>query len=303
MELGALARRQGGVFTRRQAVDCGVSNYAVDAALRSRRWRPVYPDHRGVLADSTLPLTNDSRLWAAVLVVGDPCAIAIATAAAYWRWSSFPEEVAVVVSRARRPRPPRGVMVKRLTLDPRDVTTRGSLPITTPLRTLVDCLRFLPLQTASDILDRSVQRHHIPLAKIANQIPEAGAGTAQARRLLRAADGSLFAAEKLAVRLMRAARITGWVANHHIELHGVQLILDLAFPELKLAIEIDGFAFHSSPDRFQRDRSRQNLLIGEGWMVLRFTWADLTERPEYVMDQIRRAVDSRSGAVNTAYQG
>ena len=300
MELGALARRQGGVFTRRQARECGITSHAIDAALQSGRWCSVYADHRGVLADSTLPLTNESRLWAAVLVVGNPCGIAIASAAACWGWSRVPEDVTVVVSRARRPRPPSGVNVKRLPLDTRDLTTRGWLPITTQIRTLVDCLRFLPLDRASDILDRCQQVHHLPLARVASQIPQLGRGTAQARQLLRAADGSLFAAEKLAIRLVRAAGITGWVANDHIELHGVQLILDLAFPELKLAIEIDGFAFHSTPDRFQRDRRRQNLLIGAGWMVLRFTWADLTDRPDYVIDQIQRAVSARLGTVSTA---
>jgi very-short-patch-repair endonuclease len=40
-----------------------------------------------------------------------------------------------------------------------------------------------------------------------------------------------------------------------------------------VAVEIDGFAFHHAPDRFQRDRTRQNALVGLGWTVLRFTWA------------------------------
>ena len=43
--------------------------------------------------------------------------------------------------------------------------------------------------------------------------------------------------------------------------------------------EIDGRAFHSDADRFQRDRTRQNRLVGAGWTVLRFTWNDLRDRP------------------------
>ncbi len=59
--------------------------------------------------------------------------------------------------------------------------------------------------------------------------------------------------------------------------------LDLAFPDVLLAIEIDGWAWHSDPERFQRDRRRQNLLVATGWTVLRFTWADLVERPDQVL--------------------
>lgn len=49
-------------------------------------------------------------------------------------------------------------------------------------------------------------------------------------------------------------------------------------------------AHHTDVDRFQRDRSRQNTLVGLGWTVLRFTWADLVERPRYVIATIRRHV-------------
>ena len=49
-------------------------------------------------------------------------------------------------------------------------------------------------------------------------------------------------------------------------------------------------AWHHSPDRFQRDRRKQNDLVARGWTVLRFTWSDLTTRPEYVVRQVREAL-------------
>ncbi|MCW2529599.1 MAG: hypothetical protein JWM76_4459, partial [Pseudonocardiales bacterium] len=67
---------------------------------------------------------------------------------------------------------------------------------------------------------------------------------------------------------------------------GQNAYLDVAFPHLRLAIEIDGWAHHSDVDRFRGDRTRQNALVSLGWTVLRFTWADLTERPEYVLATI-----------------
>jgi very-short-patch-repair endonuclease len=53
---------------------------------------------------------------------------------------------------------------------------------------------------------------------------------------------------------------------------------------------VDGMAHHVDVDRSRRDRARQNDLVGLGWTVLRFTWADLVERPGYVTATIRRLV-------------
>ena len=47
--------------------------------------------------------------------------------------------------------------------------------------------------------------------------------------------------------------------------------LDLAYPNVKLDIEVDGFEFHRGRDVFDADRRRQNDLVGAGWTVLRFT--------------------------------
>lgn len=291
MDFAALARQQAGVFTRRQAVACGVGPHSVDAALRSGRWRSAYGDHRGVLVDATTPETYELRLWAAILVIGEPCAVAVDSAAALWNWCGRPARVTIVVPASRRPRPPRDVWLRRLTIHRGDVTTHGLMPVTTPVRTLVDCLRFLPRDAASDVLDRSQQHGRVPpLQRVSDGVSRAGAGTAQARALLRAADGSVFAAERLAVKLLRAGGVTGWTANWRTVIQGVVVVLDLAFREIRLAVEIDGFAFHSSPERFRHDRVRQNALVSAGWMVLRFTWADLTRYPEKFVADVRQAI-------------
>lgn len=60
-----------------------------------------------------------------------------------------------------------------------------------------------------------------------------------------------------------------------------------------VAVEVDGWAWHSDPARFGRDRHRQNELVLGGWKVLRFTWHDLTHRPTKVIADIRAALDDR----------
>jgi very-short-patch-repair endonuclease len=76
---------------------------------------------------------------------------------------------------------------------------------------------------------------------------------------------------------------------------GQEFFLDLAFPEVRFALEVDGWAFHSTRDRFVRDRARKRALVADGWVVAEVTWDDLVNRPEQVLDDIRRTL-ARLGA-------
>jgi very-short-patch-repair endonuclease len=112
-------------------------------------------------------------------------------------------------------------------------------------------------------------------------------GSPAARRLLQAAaDGAQSEAERLLIRLLKSARITGWRANYPVAGYRV----DVAFPDAKVAIEVDGWAFHSDPAAFHHDRARQNNIALSGWQVLRFTWLDLTDFPDRVLAAIRFAL-------------
>ena len=51
--------------------------------------------------------------------------------------------------------------------------------------------------------------------------------------------------------------------------------LDLAWPELMIAIELDGRVPHSARRVFDDDRARQNALVADGWTVFRLTWTAL----------------------------
>lgn len=70
------------------------------------------------------------------------------------------------------------------------------------------------------------------------------------------------------------------VFQHEVVVGGCRRRLDAAWLPQMVAVEVDGFASRVSVDRFQDDRTRQNALVRAGWTVLRFTWADVTRRPE-----------------------
>jgi very-short-patch-repair endonuclease len=281
-----LARRQKGLFTRAQAQECGYSPGQVRTRLANGTWIRVA---RGVLAAAGLQLTPELRARAAQLavkgsVIGGP------SAAALWRMPVEPIFTLLIVPRRTTHELP-DVRCKVETLDPREVHLFDGALITSRGRTVFDCLWLLPHRQALDLLDRALQREWITHDQLAARL-HGFAGRHGARQVVRlmktVSTGTHFAAERLAVRLLRSARIDGWEANQALyDRDGLIGVVDLVLRHARLVIELDGWAFHVTPDRFQRDRQRQNRLVGAGWTVLRFTWRDLTERPDYVITTIR----------------
>jgi very-short-patch-repair endonuclease len=70
--------------------------------------------------------------------------------------------------------------------------------------------------------------------------------------------------------------------------------LDAAFVEQKIAIEIDGFAWHRDVARFNHDARRGNVLAAAGWIVLHYTWHQLVGEPERVLREVRDLLRQRT---------
>lgn len=116
-------------------------------------------------------------------------------------------------------------------------------------------------------------------------------GSERAGELLRAAaDRSAAASERLFIGLLKKAGLHGWRVNYPWNPADGSTTIDVAFVREFLAIEIDGWAWHHQPGRFQRDRRKQNDLTRAGWTVLRFTWFDLTNRPADVIRDVQDAI-------------
>ena len=62
--------------------------------------------------------------------------------------------------------------------------------------------------------------------------------------------------------------------------------LDFAWPELKVAVETDGWATHGRRQAFEDDRARDAFLLAAGWRVLRVTYRQLARRPMLVAAQL-----------------
>jgi very-short-patch-repair endonuclease len=279
-----LVARQDGVVSLAQAAAHGYSADRVQRRVREGRWRRLHP--RVVLVGGHR-LDDAARVRAAWLWAGDRSVVA-GPAAAHWHGmhARAPAVVDLTVPANVHLNPQPGVRLRRRDLPSQDVVTVRGVRVTGKALTTLETATALP--DGPTFLDRALQRHvHFDEAYGAycrgvGRRDSAGIGPL----LIAAADRADSAAERLVVRLLRGAGIDGWVLGHPF---GPYLI-DVAFPEAWLAVEIDGWAWHVDQERFVADRRKGNALVRAGWMVLRFTWHDLTRSPASVLAQIRAAL-------------
>jgi very-short-patch-repair endonuclease len=239
---------------------------------------------------------------AACLSMG-PCAAAShRSAAALLELSGFGPtilEISCVVRRKPRPR----VHVHRVpAFVTADLTTCGPIPTTTPARTLLDLGGVVSFERLEVALDDALHRGIVTLPRLRWQLQRAGKkgrpGTAALRLALEARSRGYVAAESAletrVLRLIADAGLPPPVRQYRLRQGGrVQARVDLAYPHSKVAIEADGYRYHSARVDWQRDRRVQNLLTVGGWLLLRITWEDVERRPEQVAAEIRAALSHR----------
>ena len=99
--------------------------------------------------------------------------------------------------------------------------------------------------------------------------------------------------ETLLLRIHRDAGLPDPVRQLEVCAGDTMFRLDVAYPELKIFMEGDGFGVHSTRSAFERDRDRQNLLAIDGWLPLRFTWRHLCHDARRVVSHVSSARNRR----------
>jgi very-short-patch-repair endonuclease len=217
-----------------------------------------------------------------------------------WELAEFPDVIEIVTPRAQWPRM-RGVFVHRSTdLDPRHITVRHGVPITKPLRSLVDlgqvarhavadafelglATRLFSLKAADAALDDFSRKGRTGVGIFRRVVDDRALGDG-------IPDGLL---EPRMARLLR---------NHDLPMPTFQfnvvpgVRVDFAYPELRIAIEVDGYAIRRTATALNHDLERQNRLVTLGWTVLRFTWWQVVKQPDQVAKTILVTLASNSRA-------
>ena len=290
LEVARLATAQHGVVARWQLLLLGLSPQSVDRRVRSGRLHPV---HRGVLAVGHRALTKEGRWMAAVMAGGRDAVLSHASAAAAWelrRAGGAAIHVTVPRDTGRKRRT--GIRIHRsTTLEPTETTTVRAIPVTGPIRTIIDLAAKLQGRPLEHVLDLADQRRLIDFAELRRRLAEhAGRpGSPSLQAVL-----SLYTAGSTVTRSEMEERFLGLCDSHGLRRPEVNTRIegeevDFVWRAARLIVEVDGYAYHRSPSAFESDRERDVVLAVAGWQVLRFTWTQLTTRPAWVA----RAVSKR----------
>jgi very-short-patch-repair endonuclease len=296
-EIRALAADQHDVVSRSQLIALEMSQSQIDNWITGGWLDQV---HRSVYKMGGADLTFARRAKAAELAAGPGAVISHRAACVLWRidtpglrWGAEPAMELTVPSR-RHPKL-RGVILHRsLDLVPEQCGVVEGIGVTNPLRLLVDLGAVTSDFHVERALDQLNERGLVTIREVAALNDELrgrgrrGCGVlAQVleRRGL-GADDTHSRLESVFAGICRDHVLPPPEYQYPIRLDK-QRYIDFAYPALKIAIEVDGYEFHSSRDAFQDDRARSNLLMARGWAMLRFTWEDCIHRPAWVADTVR----------------
>jgi very-short-patch-repair endonuclease len=280
-----LVQRQHGVVSRGQLFDLGLSVRAIEHRLATERLRSV---RRGVYVVGRPELTQHGHWMAAILACGDGAVLSHRSAAALWDFGSQAgQPIHVSVPASSSGNPPGLRVHRRRALRSEDLDVLAGIPVTRPVRTLLD----LAAELSDPRLERTVNevdRLDLINPEYLREAIDAYRGepgvarlrTLLDRRTFRLTDSEL---ERYFLPLVDAVGLPRpdtkrWVNGFEV---------DFYWSELGLVVETDGLRYHRTPAQQARDRLRDQAHTAAGMTTLRFTHEQVRFEARYVRETLR----------------
>ena len=299
-EIARLGAAHHGVINRSQALTAGLSTAQIRYRLRHGRWQQIRPGVYRIVGGVPSPLEP----LAAAIAAGIGEASHLSAAALLHLVEEHPPlpELTTHLGGSHHFVEVRLHRTDDLSLG--DTTTVDGLRTTNGVRTVIDLGARLTVPELMMVAERAL---HLRLAhsdrlnaRFAELSTRGRPGSAVTREVLRRLDPSRTPAESeleaMVDEIVTSAGLPRLVRQHPVHIDGRSFRLDLAYPDLMIAIEADGFAVHGLRSAFESDRARQNALANAGWLILRFTWLQVSNRPDDLVATIARAIAHRSAA-------
>lgn len=284
-DIKQLLRDSGGVI--RRAEHPATTAHRLDR-LRSRgELVSLLP---GVLVPPAAVQSWEVRLAAGLAWVGPDAVVTRHSAARMTFWRDCPEETIELAVARTPPRPRAGWVVTKSHIPPEMTWQIGTTKLTSPAYTAVDLAAD---KDGSDVIDRVLRSRQAKLDElwqVLAAMPGRPGNQTRAAILRDSRDAPWSELERRGHRLLRQHRITGWRTNVWVEAGPTGYYVDVLFRRARLVVEFDGWEYHSDRAAFENDRRRRNELVLAGYMVLNFTWLQVTEDPEWVIRCVHRAL-------------
>jgi len=291
-----VARRQHGVVTRRQAVAAGLTDAMIRHRLVSGAWVGLDPS---VYALASHPFTWRRQAMALALSV-DGSVASGRTAAALHGIDGFrpgPLEVTAPPGRNERARLGR---VRRSAFA--EGTLVDGIPCLTVAHAVLSLAGRLPAGELDGLVDKVLAAKLVRFDELVDRFVAFAAGrrpgTRSLRRALELRGGGYVppssALERHLYRLLDRPGLPPYERQPALPWwpNGPERV-DALVTLGRLIIEGDGRRWHTRVQDFAADRSRDQLAAVHGFLVLRFTWFQLTSTPSACDEILRNTLRHR----------
>jgi hypothetical protein len=294
LALSAYADQQYGLVTREQL---GTWFSRQQIGLRAKRGL-LLPTARGVWRLGGSAPSWRQRVAAACLAIGPPVAVSHAAAGRLWQLDGIAARDAVDLTVATARHPTTGldrVAIHRSGLLADEITQHQSIPVTSPARTITDLAGCIAPPALARAMDYALRQHLTTVPELRRQL--------ELRTRVR---GSALLGDLVSQREEHGAgdsawedEVFGWLLaaglpiprrQYELVLPRRLIVLDLAYPDERVGVEFDGFEWHRSRGRFDRDRERLGDLAAAGWAIVPVT---SSSDQEETVDRVKRTLLTR----------
>jgi hypothetical protein len=310
IELLAVAASQRGVFSRRQALDAGVSPRQIVVRLRSGQWEHL---HTGVYGLAGHTPSWRRRLWAAHLHAGTGSVLAREASGRLHGFEQAPPGRSVLIVDAAAGRAPRGVTwVRTPDLAPSDVTVLPGLPpTTTAARTMVDLAAVVGPARLRLAVEQGILERRFTAAEVGAVLARVRrSGKPGVRRLDRVLDavgpGAGIPRSELERLLDIVIDLAGLPAprrEHPLpSARGRTGFVDRYWPGAALIVEADGRRWHARHQQMRADADRSLGAQALGVETSRLLWEHLSHDPRGTAELLRAVHLSRVGLLAASHR-
>jgi hypothetical protein len=153
--------------------------------------------------------------------------------------------------------------------------------VTSPLRTVLDCIRWLPEHEGKAVADSALRSRRVTKADLQAAVEQAPARWRDKARRVAALADARCANPFESVLHWIAAGVPGLAVEPQGDVSGIGHG-DLVDRSLGLVVEAESWEFHSEKGPFAYDCRRYTAMVRAGWRVIRLVYEDVMHHPDYV---------------------